>query len=228
MPPSSAADFLASDTLLVLDLLQQAWCGPWRSDAFRLREFAPFYQGDEPRVAILGHEGDCCELFPPAGGTGRDAGARAILSEVRVSLLGSIQQKQPGTVVAEIETLGTRHRLAYEADGVGEGAEVLRREPDNAANRGFGAAAVDFTNAGDSLLEPLREDYSFDLPAAGADMHSVTGWQLGQAQRSHETATVPSRFRSCTLGVGSNQGRLAVRQIALVAPGLPTGRGSAL
>lgn len=223
-----ATDFLPSDTLLVLDLLQQAWVGQWRSDAFRLRMFAPFYQGDEPRVAILGAEGEACELFPPGGGTGVDAGGRSILSEVQVALLGSLQQKQPGQIVAELETLGTLHRLAYQADGVGEGAEVLRREPSPTTSRRFGAPAVDLTNDADALGDPFREDYTFLLPAAGADMHSQTGWALGQAQRWHETATVPARFRSCTIGVAANQGRLAVRQLALIAPGLPPGRGPAL
>ena len=223
-----AAEFQPSDTLLVLDLLQQAWVGQWRSDAFRMRHFVPFYQGDEPRCAILGHDGEACELFPPGGGSGRDAGGRAILSEVQVALLGSIQQKQPGTVVAEIETLGTRHRVAYQADGVGEGAEVLRRVPSHTTSRRFGAAAVDLTNEADTLGDPLREDYSFEIAEAGTDLHEATGWVLGQGQRWHETASVPSRFRSCTIGVASNQGRLAVRQIALVAPGLPIGRGTAL
>lgn len=223
-----AADFLPSDTLLVLDLLQQAWVGQWRGDAFRLRYFAPFYQGDEPRMAILGHDGEACELFPPGGGTGVDAGTRDILSEVQVGLLGSIQQKQPGTIVAEIETLGTLHRLAYQADGAGEGAEVLRREPDPAASARFGAPAVDLTNASDTLGDPFREDYTFLLPTAGTDMHAETGWVLGQGQRSHPTASLPQRFRSCTIGVAANKGRLAVRQIAVLAPGLPPGRGSAL
>lgn len=223
-----ATDFQPSDTLLVLDLLQQAWVGQWRSDAFRMRMFAPFYQGDEPRMAILGAEGEACELFPPGGGRGVDAHGRAILSEVQVALLGSIQQKQPGQIVAEIDTLGTLHRLAYQADGAGEGAEVLRRQPSNTTSRRFGAPAVDLENTADTLGDPFREDYSFDLPAAGADMHEATGWVFGQAQRWHETATVPARFRSCTLGVAANQGRLAVRQIALLAPGLPPGRGSAL
>ena len=223
-----ATDFLASDTLLVLDLLQQAWVGQWRGDAFRMRLFAPFYQGDEPRLAILGEAGACAELFPPGGGTGRDADTRDILSEVRVSLLGSIQQKQPGTLVAEIETQGTLHRLAYEADGAGEGAEVLRRQPDPSKSRRYGAAEVDFANIEDTLTDPLREDYGFELPATGAELHEVTGWHLGQGQRWHETATIPSRFRSCTVGIASNRGRLAVRQLALTAPGLPTGRGSTL
>lgn len=228
MATQSAADFLPSDTLLVLDLLQQAWVGQWRSDAFRMRHFAPFYQGDEPRLAILGSEGDTCELFPPGGGTGVDAGTREILSEVQVSLLGSIQQKQAGTLVAELETLGTLHRVAYQADGVGEGAEALRRQPDPTTSRRFGAPPVDLTNAADALGDPYREDYTFLLPAAGADMHSETGWVLGQAQRWHETASIPQRFRSCTLGVASNQGRLAVRQLAVLAPALPPGRGSEL
>ena len=228
MASHSAAEFAASDTLLVLDLLHEAWVGQWRSDSFRLRAFAPFYQGDEPRVAILGHEGEACELFPPAGGSGRDASGRAILSEVRCSLLGSIQQKQPGTLVAEIETLGTRHRIAYEADGVREGSEVARRVPDNTRRRTFAAEPVDFANSTDSLLDPYREDYSFDLPATGADLHPVTGWILGAGQRWHETATIPSRFRSVAVGVASNQGRLAVRQLAVIAPGLPTGKGPIL
>lgn len=227
MASHSAAEFLPSDTLLVLDLLQQAWCGPWRSDAFMLRQFAPFYQGDEQRAAILGHEGEAYELFPPSGGSGRDAGTRPILSEVRVCLLGSVQQKQPGMLVAEVETLDTLHRVAYEADGVHEGGEVARREPDNTLRRTFGAAAVDFANAADDLQDPYREDYSFDLPAAGADMHETTGWQLGAGQRWHETASIPCRFRSVAVGVASNRGRLAVRQLAVVAPGLPTGRGPA-
>lgn len=220
--PKPADSFIPNDTLIVLDLLTGAWLGIWKSHAFRLREFMPYYEGDDPRMAILAADGAAYGMFAPAPGDD-DAGA-AINTEARAAVRVDLRQSKSSTLIAEVENLGGRYRLAYEADGVGETGTLRDQTPDPAESLRFGGT-VDFENDGDTLAGPYRADYSFEIPAVGTWLY-VGGWELGARQRFAETVRVPRRGRAFTVGCASHGGRVAFRSLAIQTNTRPLGRGT--
>lgn len=220
--PRAADDFVPNDTLLVLDLLTGAWLGIWKSDTFRLRRFMPYYDGTDPRVAILAADGEAYGMFPP-GAPVTDDGTD-IVSEARVSVRAGMEQSRSATLIAEVENIGGRYRLDSEADGVGETNTLRDRTPDPEASLKFGGT-VDLTNANGDLWDPYREDYSFILSADGVKL-PATGWQLGQRQRWTETVRIPKRGRAFTISCASQGGRVAFRSLAVQGVYNPVGRGT--
>lgn len=221
--PATQTDFVPGDTLLVLDLLTGAWVGQWRSRQFRQRYFAPFYDGDEPRIACLGAEGGVAAMFPP-GGAPDDAGV-PIVMEARAVVSNDLRQSRASELTAEMESIGARYRVSYSADGVGEKGTLRDRQPDAEASRKFGGS-VDLSNAADTLSDPYREDYSMIIPEMGAWLHEDTGWTLGARQRVHESVRIPRRSRATTIAVTGDKGRVAVRALAVGTRPAELGRGS--
>lgn len=220
--PRAANYFQPNDTLLVLDLLTGAWLGVWKADAFRMRYFLPFYDGTDPRLAILGAAGDCFAMFGPTPRSS-DAG-EPIVAEARAAVRVDLQQSQSATLVAEIDNAGGRYQLAVEADGVGEVNFLRSKRPDPADSLKYGGT-VDFENDGDTLMDPYRADYQFQMPTSGAYLYE-DGWVLGARQRHAETVRLPRRGRSFTISCASTGGRTAFRALAIQANTRPLGRGT--
>lgn len=220
--PRAITDFVPNDTLLVFDLMTQAWLGQWKSAKFRLRRFMPYYEGTDPRVAILAADGNAYGMFPPADPSTDDGDA--ITAEVQTAVRVDLRQSRSATLVAEVEHCGGRYRLDSGADGVGETSALRDRIPDPEAMLKFGAT-VDLTNANETIGDPYREDYSFIIPEEGTYI-TAAGWTLGARQRRTETVRIPRRGRAFTIACAAQGGRVGFRSLAIVTANKPMGRGS--
>lgn len=220
--PRAADDFQANDTLLVLDLLTGAWLGVWKGDNFRMRHFLPFYDGTDPRMAILGADGDCWEMFGPTPRSSDDG--EPIVMEARTSVRVDLSQSHSATLVAEIDDAGGRYQLACEADGMGEVNFLRGKRPDPADSLKYGGT-VDFENDGDTLADPYRADYELQIPEEGTWLYE-SGWTLGARQRYSEAIRMPRWGRSFSISCASKGGRVAFRALAIQANTRPLGRGT--
>jgi hypothetical protein len=220
--PLQQTDFVAGDSVLVLDLLTGAWLGIWRGETFKLRMFANYYDGDDPGVVMLGEDGDVYKLCPPA--PAEDDDGTPIITEIRAAVRNDLRQSGSSTLLVETECIGGRYRLSYAADGIGEDGILRDRSPDTTVSKRFGTT-VDLENVGDTLLDPYREDYSLKIPESGTRLYTA-GWRLGSRQRHSEVVRIPRKLRSVVIGCAGYGGRVGFRSLAVQTNSRPLGRGT--